>query len=79
MNTKNYIDILRCPHCTREDKGVLAEVKSEWLGCSDCGRQYPIVEGIPVMLPEEGDKWLGVATDDLPKIEEHDRFVSAAS
>ena len=79
MNTQKYIEILRCPHCTREDKGVLTEIKHDWLGCSDCGRQYPIVAGIPVMLPEEGDKWHGIATADLPTISEHDRFVSAAS
>lgn len=79
MTTQDYIDILRCPHCTREDKGVLTEVKIDWLGCHDCGRQYPLVEGIPVMLPEEGDKWRGVSLDELPKIEEHDRFVSASN
>lgn len=79
MNNKEYIEILRCPHCTHDNKGVLKEIKRDWLGCGDCGRQYPVVEGIPVMLPEEGDKWLGVANEDLPTIEEHDRFVSAAS
>lgn len=79
MKAQNYIDILRCPHCTRDDKGVLTEVKNDWMACRDCGRQYPVVEGIPVMLPEEGDKWRGVALEDLPTIEEHDRFVSAAS
>ncbi|MCA0892064.1 Trm112 family protein [Microbulbifer agarilyticus] len=78
MNIQDYLDILRCPHCTAENKGVLSEVKSDWLGCGDCGRQYPMVEGIPVMLPEEGDKWRGVVASELPTISEHDRFVNSA-
>lgn len=78
MKTQDYIDILRCPHCTPEDKGQLKEVKADWFGCSDCGRQYPMVAGIPVMLPEEGDKWQGVAPAELPAIDDHNRFVNAA-
>ena len=26
--------------------------------CQDCGRKYPIVDDIPVMLIDEGDKWM---------------------
>jgi hypothetical protein len=40
--------------------------KETWLVCSDCSRKYPIVEDIPVMLIDEGDKWVNVATDALP-------------
>jgi uncharacterized protein YbaR (Trm112 family) len=32
----------------------------------DCGRKYPIRDDIPVMLIEEGDKWINVAVEDLP-------------
>jgi hypothetical protein len=39
-----------------------------WLVCQepDCGRKYPIRDDIPVMLIEEGDKWIHVAVEDLP-------------
>ena len=52
---------------------------NDWLACGDCNRQYPVVQGIPVMLPEEGDRWQGKTADELPEIDSHDRFVSAAS
>ena len=41
-------------------------LKKSWLVCRDCGRKYPISEDIPVMLIDEGDKWVKVAVDDLP-------------
>jgi len=78
MLDNEYLDILRCPHCAANGGGQLQVSKAEWLSCDDCGRNYPVVQGIPVMLPEEGDKWKDVATDALPQIDEHDRFVSAA-
>ena len=68
MSVQEYLEILRCPHCAAEGKGELSEVKKHWLGCGDCGRQYPINEGIPVMLPEEGDKWMQVPVEVLPDI-----------
>ena len=37
-----------------------------WLICQDCGRKYPIVDDIPVMLIDEGDKWIDTAPDQLP-------------
>ena len=79
MIDSEYLEILRCPHCTGEGGGQLTEAKADWLVCGDCDRHYPVVQGIPVMLPEEGDKWQGTAVADLPVIESHDRFVSAAS
>jgi uncharacterized protein YbaR (Trm112 family) len=41
----------------------------QWLVCQepDCGRKYPIREDIPVMLIEEGDKWINIAVEDLPE------------
>jgi hypothetical protein len=63
---KELLDILRCPACVREKEGLLDLHKDTWLICKDCGRKYPIVEDIPVMLIDEGDKWLNTAVDQLP-------------
>lgn len=73
---QDLLEILRCPYCvsgdTRksgDDPGRLELVRDEWLVCQepDCGRKYPIKEDIPVMLIEEGDKWINTAVADLPK------------
>ena len=56
MNIAEYTEILRCPHCAGKGRGELTAVKQDWLAC-ECGRQYPIIEGIPVMMPDEGEKW----------------------
>jgi len=37
-----------------------------WLVCRDCARKYPIRDDIPVMLIDEGDKYINVAVADLP-------------
>lgn len=66
MVSQELLDILRCPACVREKEGLLTLYKETWLICKDCNRKYPIVEDIPVMLIEEGDKWVGIATESLP-------------
>ena len=66
MVSKDLLDILRCPACVREKEGLLKLYKDTWLICQDCGRKYPIVEDIPVMLIDEGDKWKKTADKDLP-------------
>ncbi len=66
MINKDLLEILRCPVCVQEGKGELTLVKDSWLVCEDCGRKYPIVEDIPVMLIDEGDKWKETAVDSLP-------------
>jgi uncharacterized protein YbaR (Trm112 family) len=66
MINKELLDILRCPNCVREREGLLELYADTWLVCQDCGRKYPIEEEIPVMLIEEGDKWVKVAEKDLP-------------
>jgi uncharacterized protein len=66
MVNQDLLDILRCPVCVKEKEGQLKLVKETWLICSECGRKYPIVEDIPVMLISEGDKWKAYKPEDLP-------------
>jgi len=68
MISPDLLEILRCPNCVREKEGMLTLIKDSWLVCqeSDCGRKYPIRDDIPVMLIDEGDKWVSVAVEDLP-------------
>lgn len=66
------LEILRCPQAVREkekygeDPGRLRLVYNTWLVCDDSGLKYPIREGIPVMLIEEGEKWKDTPEDKLP-------------
>lgn len=66
MVSSELLEILRCPACVREKEGLLDLTKDTWLVCRDCGRKYPIVDDIPVMLIDEGDKWAKTAVDALP-------------
>ncbi|MCC7354902.1 MAG: Trm112 family protein [Anaerolineae bacterium] len=68
MVSQDLLDILRCPHCVRNgpQAGLLTLVKGTWLVCQDCQRKYPIRDDIPVMLIEEGDKWVQTAEENLP-------------
>jgi uncharacterized protein YbaR (Trm112 family) len=73
----DLLQILRCPHCvsgeTRkpgDDPGRLELVREgTWLVCqeADCQRKYPIREDVPVMLIDEGDKWINTAIEVLPE------------
>jgi uncharacterized protein YbaR (Trm112 family) len=65
------LEILRCPLAVQskeygDDPGRLRLVKNSWLVSDDSGLKYPIREGIPVMLIEEGQKWQNMAEADLP-------------
>lgn len=65
------LEILRCPLAVQvkeygDDPGRLRLVKNSWLVCDDSGLKYPIRDGIPVMLIEEGQKWKAMAEADLP-------------
>ena len=62
----DLLEILRCPNCVRESDGLLELYKDAWLIGKDCDRKYPIVEDIPVMLIDEGDKWKDVKKEKLP-------------
>jgi uncharacterized protein YbaR (Trm112 family) len=66
MISKDLLEILRCPVCVREKEGLLKLHKDTWLICRDCNRKYPIVEDIPIMLIDEGDKWADKKLKDLP-------------
>ncbi len=65
------LELLRCPVAVHwkdkgEDPGRLELVKESWLVSADSGYKYPIRNGIPVMLIEEGAKWKDTAVEDLP-------------
>jgi uncharacterized protein YbaR (Trm112 family) len=66
MLSKELLEILRCPNCVREKNGLLTLYKDSWLVCQECGRKYPILDDIPVMLIDEGDKWTSTAVEKLP-------------
>lgn len=42
------LEILVCPVCKRDVK-----LKGKELICMSCGRRYPVVNGIPYLLPPE--------------------------
>ncbi|MCB9004153.1 MAG: Trm112 family protein [Ardenticatenaceae bacterium] len=65
------LEILRCPVAVQsdeygEDPGRLELVLDCWLVCADTNMKYPIRDGIPVMLIDEGKKWQNTAVADLP-------------
>jgi uncharacterized protein YbaR (Trm112 family) len=51
IDTK-LIEILACPAC-RGDVEYLT--KDEKIVCMECGRKYPVKDGIPVMLIDEAE------------------------
>ncbi len=71
MVNQELLKILRCPvavHYTDkgDDPGRLELVHGCWLVSRDSGYKYPIVDDIPVMLVEVGEKYKDVAIEDLP-------------
>lgn len=66
MVSQDLLEILRCPYCVREREGLLDYYKESWLVCRDCGRKYPIRDDIPVMLIDEGEKWINTPVEELP-------------
>ncbi len=67
----DLLEILRCPvavHYTDKgsDPGRLRLVHDCWLVCDDSGYKYPIVDGIPRMLVEIGEKYKDIPEDKLP-------------
>ena len=71
MISEELLEILRCPvavHYTDkgEDPGRLRLMHDCWLVCDDSGYKYPIVDDIPVMLIDVGERFKGSAEADLP-------------
>ncbi|MFK7805488.1 MAG: Trm112 family protein [Anaerolineae bacterium] len=70
--SQELFEILRCPLAVQDkekygdDPGKLRIVKNSWLVSDDSGLKYPIRDGIPVMLIDEGEKWKNTADDELP-------------
>lgn len=51
MIDKELLEILACPAC----KGDV-ESKENKILCLQCGRKYPIKNGIPIMLIDQAEK-----------------------
>ena len=51
MIDPKLLEILACPVCKTEVK-----LEGDRLVCLQCGRRYPIRDGIPVMLVEEAER-----------------------
>ena len=75
MVSTDLLEILRCPVCvsgpTRrpgDDPGRLELVQETWLICTEngCRHKYPIRDDIPVMLIDEGAKWVETEVANLP-------------
>lgn len=49
MIDEKLLELLACPAC--ESRPPVRQ-DGDWLVCSECGRRYPIREGIPDMLVE---------------------------
>lgn len=69
--SSQLLEILRCPLAVQsteygDDPGKLELVHNCWLVCADTNMKYPIRDGIPVMLIDEGMKWRDTAVADLP-------------
>jgi len=67
MLSEELLAILACPACKTRVK-LVAE---RWLVCQnqECRRKYPIKDDIPIMLIEEGDKYVDLSIEDLAEIE----------
>jgi uncharacterized protein YbaR (Trm112 family) len=74
MVSQDLLEILRCPACVsdpahqeKDDPGQLALIDGVWLVCQepDCGRKYPIIDDIPRMLIEIGDKYVNTPVEEL--------------
>lgn len=50
MIDQKLLEILACPACKTP-----VRLEGERLVCTQCGRRYPVRDGIPVMLIEEAE------------------------
>jgi len=51
MIDENLLHLLACPACQAQ-----VELKKDKIICTSCGRVYPIVDGIPVLLADQAEK-----------------------
>ena len=51
MIDNDLLAILACPVCKAD-----VRLEAEKLICVECGRKYPVRDGIPVMLQEEAEQ-----------------------
>jgi hypothetical protein len=70
--SEDLLEILRDPAAVQEpekygdDPGRLELVHNAWLVSGDTGYKYPIKDGIPIMLIEEGERWKDTPIEELP-------------
>ncbi len=48
ITDKFLLDVIRCPACHGE-----FDVREDSLTCRECGRTFPVQDGIPVLLLDE--------------------------
>ncbi len=51
MIDRELLEILACPACKSD-----IQLRDEKIVCTQCGRKYPIKDGIPIMLVDEAEK-----------------------
>jgi len=51
--SEELLAILVCPQCRGD---LRYDAVAERLICEACRLRYPVVDGVPVMLPEEAEK-----------------------
>jgi uncharacterized protein len=51
MIDPKLLEILACPACQGD-----VTLKDEKIVCAQCGRKYPIKNGIPVLLADEAER-----------------------
>lgn len=42
--------------CPADKADLIQDVEEERLVCTECGRRYPVRDGIPIMLVEEAEE-----------------------
>ena len=68
---KKLLKIIACPvalsmESKKKDPGKLRLYKDNWLISDLSDYKYPIVDGIPILLKEVGEKWVKTKEKDLP-------------
>lgn len=71
------VQLLRCPVALQENQNKGTDAVDDpgrlrlsqnglWLICDETGCKYPITNGLPVMLPEVGERYRGTPEAELP-------------